>query len=101
MEPYNSDSDKLINRCKTYINNYCGGSYKVFTVFERDGEIYVQLSLKNDAVEFNMGKVVNLEYFTQNNSVLFNKDGFEIFNANENEMESIVRSVEEYLASSI
>jgi hypothetical protein len=97
MEPYNSDSDKLINRCKTYINNYCGGSFKVFTVFERYGEIYVQLSLKNDAVEVNVGTIATLEYFTQNNSVLFNKDGFEIFNASENEMESVVRCVEEYL----
>jgi hypothetical protein len=89
--------DKWLFDMEFYVNGYGGGTYKIYTLFERAGELFVQLSIKNNLVHYGFGDVVSLDHFTQTHVIFNNRDEFaEAFRVNDEDMEKIVNSVIEY-----
>jgi hypothetical protein len=97
MDRMRKDIDKWLFDYKFYVNNYGGATYKIYTIFERAGELFVQLSIKNNLVHYGFGDVVSLDYFTQTHEIFNEGNEFsKAFRVNDEEMEEIVNSVIEY-----
>jgi hypothetical protein len=100
MDRYIFGMDTLLFKLEFYVNNYAGGTYKIYKLFERDGEILIQMDIKNDFTHFGFGHVVPLDYFTQTYELymgdeLRDRAITDIYRATETEMSAIVDTVVE------
>ena len=96
MDRYIFGMDTLLFKLEFFVNNYAGGTYKIYTLFERNREILVQMNIKNSNSYFGFGHVVPLDYFTQTYEI-FNEGYFsKALRVNDKEMEEIVNCVIEY-----
>lgn len=104
MDRYKEGIDKWLFDTKFYVTDYAGGTYKIYKLFERDGEILIQMDIKNNFTHYGFGHVVTLDYFTQSYELyisdeLRDRAMADIFKATESEMRVIVDGVVKFAES--
>lgn len=104
MDRYKEGIDKWLFNTKFYVNDFAGGTYKIYKLFERDGEILIQMEIKNDVTHYGFGHVVPLDYFTQHyelyiGDMLRDRANADTFRATETEMRAIVDGVVKFAES--